>query len=199
MLTVLTYEHLDLFLELKKNNPGQWKLGIAFEQTVDNSRFFLERLVSEKAFSVGWIEDGKLLSMSSMHDLDNQTWGWLYYANVAQSYMNFSRNHGLEVINEMFKEAAKRKYSTCVTLVRDDFASITSDAVGKMQKTIASWHDQVPEIKKYHWVDEAKIPANSFSKLFYVSWMMGFRTWPVNLRVRLGFLKQEFRNEILFS
>lgn len=198
MLTKITHDHLDLFLDLKKNNPGQWKLGEEFDRQIDNVAFFKERMCHERAYTLGWIKNDRLLSITSLFEFNtNASWAWLYYGNIKENYTNFSKTHGLEIIQEMFLEASRRKLSSCVMLVRDNFPSITSDAVGSMKKKIESWHDQVPEIKKYHWVDECKIPADSEAKYEYIKWLMGYKTYPINLRVRLGIIKQEYRQEIL--
>jgi hypothetical protein len=198
MLTRLTSQHLDLFLELKDNNPGQWKLGLEYDNRIDNVLFFNERICHSQAYSIGWIKSGKLLSMTTLFQTPHApTWFWLYYANIKMTYTNFNTTHGLEIINEMFLEAIKRKLSSCIYLARDNFPSFTSDATGKMKNKIASWHNQVPEIKKYHWVDEYKILANTNPPYEYMRWLMGYQTWPLDLRIRAGTLKQEYRKEIL--
>lgn len=199
MITRLTIDHLDLFLELKENNPGQWKLGSDFDKTIDNERFFKERLCSENAYTIGCIENGKLLSITSLYEFTaSAAWVWLYYCNTASNYLNFSKNQGLVLINEMFLEASRRKLPTCFILVREGFPSITSDAVGRMKDKIASWHDQVPELKKYYWVDEAKLKAGTKPKYQFLQWLIG-DVCPVDLRLRMGIVKQEYRKEILFS
>lgn len=200
MITRLTLEHLDLFLELKKNNPGQWRLGSNFDNIVDNVNFFKERLCNEKAYTIGWVEDNKLLSITTLYEFNaNSSWSWLYYCNLKSNYYNSSNNHGLILANEMFLEASRRKLSMCFMLVRDDWPFIASDAIGSMKKQLEKWFDQIPEIRKYHWVDEARIPANTESNYEYIRWMCGYKSWPLDLRLRLGVLKQEYRKEILFT
>lgn len=200
MITQITLKHLDLFLELKENNAGQWKLGAEVDKIFDNEVFFKDRVCAENAYTLGWIENGKLLSITTLYQfLPNAAWTWLYYCQIKTKYMNFSKTHGLEIINEMFIEANRRKLSTCYILVKEDFPTITSDAVGNMKKKIYSWHDQVPEIKKYYWVDEDKIPAGTQSQYEYIKWMCNYHAWPTDLRLRMGILKQEFRQDILFS
>lgn len=200
MLTKLTPAHLPLFLELKKNNPGQWKLGIEFEKLVDHTDLYLNRMCSTRAYTVGWIENNKLMSMSSMWEAEGvPAWAWLYYCNVKINYNNLINTHAVEVMSEMFKESFRRKLSTCYIMVRGNSPSIYSDAKGRMKDKIEEWHEYVPEFKKFHWVDEEKIKPGEQSKYEHVRWMAGGRAWPIELRLRQGTLKQEFREEILFS
>lgn len=200
MLTQLTPDHLPLFLELKENNPGQWKMGIEYEKLVDHTDFYINRLCSERAYTVGWIENDKLISMSSMweHKAD-AAWVWLYYCNVKVNYNNLINTHAPEVMSKMFKESFRRKLSTCFIMVRGNSPSILSNAKGRMKDKIEEWHEYVPEFKRFHWVDEAKIMPGQESKYDHIRWMAGYRAWPMELRLRKGILKQEFREEILFS
>jgi len=200
MLTQLSTDHLPLFLELKKDNPGQWKLGVEFEKSIDHTTFYLDRLCNKNAYTVGWIENNKLISMSSLWEYGaDPAWVWLYYCNIKVNYNNLVNTHAPEVMGEMFKESFRRKLSTCYLMVRGDSPSIYSDAKGRMKDKIEEWHDYIPEFKKFHWVDEAKIMANTESKYDHIRWMAGYQPWPIELRLRKGILKQEFREEILFS
>ena len=203
MLTRLTPEHLSLFLELKENNPGQWKLGIEFDKIFSPADLYLQRICAPLAYTVGWIENNKLVSMSTMWTITGgggiPSWIWLYYCNAKVNYNNLVNTHAPEVMSEMFKESFRQKLSTCYLLVRGNSPSIYSDAKGRMKDKIEEWHEYVPELKKFHWVDEEKIKPNEKSKYESVNWMSAGRAWPIELRLRKGILKQEFREEILFS
>lgn len=197
MITLITEKHLQLFLDLKKNNPGQWKLGAVFNEAIDDETFF-KRLISENFFTLGYVVDNKLLSITTLYEFSQTaSWSWFYYCQVKSNYANFNKTQGLNLVNQMFLEGIKRKLTSCLILVRNDWPLITSDAVGSMKKQIKKYHDQVPEIKKYHWADEAIIPANSEPKYEYQKFLCGYKSWPIDLRLRLGVLKQEFRDEIL--
>jgi hypothetical protein len=194
MLTRLTIEHLPLFLELKKNNPGQWKLGEKFFPQWRNEVFYRSTLIAENTYTLGWIENGSLLSVTSLLEYSNNpSWCWLYYGARKQSYTNFQKVGGNIIINEMFAEARRRNLLSCIMLVRDNFPTITSEAIGKMKDKITEWHNLMPEILKYNWVDELKIPAGTESRYEYIRTLMWNRSWPVDLRVRLGYLKPEYR------
>lgn len=194
MLTVLTIEHLPLFLELKENNPGQWKLDEKFFPLSQQADFFIDTLCSNNSYTIGWIQHNQLLSVTSLYQYaDTPSWCWMYYAVTQGNYKNFQKVGGDIIINEMFVEASRRNLSTCVMLVRDNFPTIISEAVGKMKDKITSWHNLIPEIKKYEWVDELKIPAGTTAKYPYVNNLMFNQTWPIDLRLRLGYLKQEHR------
>jgi hypothetical protein len=201
MLTKLTPAHLPLFLELKKDNPGQWKLGSMFDEVFPPADFYIYRLCAPQAYTVGWIENNKLVSMSSMWTVNEgiPAWIWLYYCNVKVNYNNLINTHAPEVMSAMFKESFRQKLATCFMMVRGDSPSILSDAKGRMKDKIEEWHEYVPELKKFHWIDEEKIKANEESKYESVRWMAAGRAWPIDLRLRKGILKQEFREEILFS
>jgi hypothetical protein len=200
MLTRLTPAHLPLFLELKKDNPGQWKLGSLFDEIFPPADFYIYRLCDPYTYTVGYIENNKLISMSSMLEAEGtSSWVWLYYCNIKVNYNNLINTHAPEVMSEMFQESFRRKLSTCYMMVRGNSPSIYSDAKGRMKDKIEEWHEYVPEFKKFHWVDEERIKSGEQSKNANVRWMAADRAWPIELRLRQGTLKQEFREEILFS
>lgn len=196
MLTQLTLDHLDLFLEFRKFCPATWKL----DSVANNSEqilidYFTKVLCSERSYTIGWIDNHKLLAVCSLVQINTRVWIWEYFSTIGQSYFSNSLECKFTVINNMFEEALRRKLATCIFLCRDNFPSITSDAKGRMKLEIAAWHDKVPEIKKYHWLDEYRIPANTRPTDNEVFFLMGSRTHPINLRVRIGHLKQEYRDD----
>jgi hypothetical protein len=196
MLTQLNLDHLDLYLDFKKHAPPTWKLSsFSDHSTQPVIDYYTDILCKEKNYTIGWIENNKLLAVSCLFHVNPRVWVWEYFSTVAQNYFSNSLECKFTVINDMFEEALHRKYGTCVFLCRDNFPSITSDAKGKMKLAIASWHDKVPEIKKYHWLDEYRIPANTTPTDKNIFFLMGSRTHPINLRVRVGYLKQEYRDD----
>ena len=42
MITVLKPEHLELFIELKREVPGSWKLGQVYDEIVDPQRLLFK-------------------------------------------------------------------------------------------------------------------------------------------------------------
>lgn len=196
MLTKLTNEHLDLFLNFKKHAPSTWKLNRLHEKdTPTLVDYYTKILCRHNNYTVGWIENNQLLALSCLVHVNPRVWVWEYFSTVTQNYFSNSLECKFTVINNMFEEAFKRKYGSCVFLCRDNFPSITSDAKGRMRDTIAAWHDKVPEIKKYHWVDEYRIPANTQPSDQDIFVLMGQRTHEITLRVRVGYLKQEYRDD----
>ena len=189
MLTQITSDHLNLFLELKNNNPGQWKMGHDFTKEVDPTYFFNEALIHPKFYTVGWIEDNKLLSIASMFEFTHMAaWTIYYISNVKTEYNSLTKTHSGECLSELIQESLRRKLTTSFSLVREKFP--TTDY--KMQK---KWIDATPELDYYYWVDECKIPANTLPKYDYIKWIMNHRPWPVDLKVRMGMLKKEYREQ----
>ena len=201
MLTKLTHDHTDLFLELKANNPGQWKMGINFETNNSPEEYYKEVLCHAHAYTVGWIEDGKLLSIGTLMEVQQApSWHLLYYSNIKTHYSNFEKTKGNLVYSELFKESFRRKLGTCLVFTRDDYFTIGSNATaGRMKEKVNSYHDMIPEIKMFTWVDEACIAPNTEPKYEYQRWLMGYKTYPFGFRLRLGTLNQEYRSQLLFS
>lgn len=201
MLTRLTLVHLDLFLELKANNPGQWKMGSAFEHNNDPAEYYQNVLCNENAYTIGYIEGNRLLSIGSMMEIKQApSWHLLYYSNIKTAYSNFEKTKGNLVYSELFKESFRRKLGTCLAFTRDDHFTIESNATGRLKEKVHKLHyDMIPELKMFMWVDEACIPPNSIPKYEYQQWLMGYKTYPFGFRIRLGILKQEHRQQILFS
>ena len=200
MLIKLTEDHLDLFLELKRTNPGQWKMGKEYEAIVPPHKFFLNGMCNDHAYSVGWLEDGKLLSVGTL--LEDPTWpAWnlFYLGTIKTRYRVFDETKLHQVMSELFQESFRRKLSSCLNLTREDFPLVTSNATGRMREKIHKYHTMVPEILMYDWVDEYNIPANTTPKYEFMHRLMSYRTWPFDLKFRRGTLKQEFRKEILFT
>lgn len=191
MLTRITPEHLPLFLELKENNPGQWKMGNDFTKEVDPAHFFNEALIHPKFYTVGYIENNKLLSIASLFEYSHMAaWTIYYISSVKTEYNSLTKRHLGECLSELVQESLRRKLTTCYSLVREKFP--TTDY--KMQR---KWIEATPELDYYHWVDECKIPANTTPKYEYIRWIMNYRTWPVDLKLRMGMLKKEYRDTLL--
>ena len=90
MLTVLNHSHLDLFLNLKKDNPGQWRLGKEFDNIYDPKDFYFDMLMNKQSYTIGWIEDNRLLSIASLfEDTVSPTWCFMYFTN-RKIYILFS-------------------------------------------------------------------------------------------------------------
>jgi hypothetical protein len=200
MLIKLTQDHLDLFLELKKDNPGQWKMGKEYEKIVPPEHFFLNVMCGEYAYSVGWLEDNKLLSVGTLQEAyDWPAWHMLYLSTIKTKYQVFQETKLHLVMSELFQESFRRKLSSCINFTRDDFPLVTSNATGRMREKIHEYHTMIPEILMYDWVDEYDIPANTTPKYEFMNHLMAYQQWPFDLKIRRGYLKQEFRKEILFT
>ena len=199
MLTKLTIDQIDLFLELKANNPGQWKMGSAFDHTNDPAEYYKNVLCNENAYTTGYIEENRLLSIGSMMEIKQApSWHLLYYSNIKTNYNNFEKTKGNLVYSELFKESFRRKLSSCLIFTRDDHFTIESNATGRLKEKVLNHHNMIPEIKMFTWVDEACIAPNTIPKYEYQHWLMGYKTYPFGFRIRLGTLKQEHRQQILF-
>jgi hypothetical protein len=201
MLTVLDQSHLDLFVELKKNNPGQWKFGENFDNDYDPKDFYSTVLMHKQAYTVGYIENGELISIGSLfEDQSSPSWTLIYYANKKTNY-HISKNMKSHLIySALFQEGFRRKLSSCVIFSRADLPVVYTTASDKMKKRLEdNYYKFIPEIKMFDWVDEYNIPANTMPKYKYMQDMMRHKTWPADLIVRRGYLKQEHRKELVFT
>lgn len=201
MLTILNYTHLDLFLELKKNNPGQWKLGTYFDEMYDPKELYSNLLTHYLAYTVGWIEDNELKSVATLfEDPNSPSWSFFYYANQKTSYWNYKKIGGSVLFSELFQESFRRKLTSCSILTRQDFKTVHSQTSDRMKKRLEnSYYEMTPEIKMFDWVDEAIIPANTTPRYSYMQWLMVQRTWPIDFVLRRGYLKQEYRKDIIYT
>lgn len=196
MLTILNPSHIDLCLDLAKNNPGLHKLGLSFNEIVSPEEFYLSKLTNN--YTVGWIEDNQLLSIASMR-IQEWTWIWDFYGCIKLPYTNWGKTKGHLVLSELFQESLRRKLPTVIYGCRDNFPTILSDATGNLKKKILSWQALIPEISYYHWVDEAKIPAGTSPKFAWQAYVIGGNTAPIDFRIRAGILKQEYREKYIFN
>jgi hypothetical protein len=201
MLTILNHTHLDLFLDLKKNNPGQWKMGAVFDEIYSPSEFFENILTHNQAYTVGWVEDNELKSIATLfEDTNSPSWSFLYYANQKMPFWNYSKIKGNVLFSELFQESFRRKLTSCVILTRKDFKTAHSQTSERMKKRLdTSYYQMTPEIKMFDWVDEAIIPANTTPKYQYMQWLITNRTWPIDFVLRRGYLKQEYRTDIIYT
>lgn len=197
MLTVLNHSHLDLFLDLKKNNPGQWRLGEEFDNIYDPKDFYANMLMNKQSYTIGWIENDSLLSIASLYeDILSPTWCFMYFTNRKTEFWNYSKVKGDILFSELFQEGFRRKLTSCVILTRRDFKPIHSQTSDRMKKRLEKTvHIQTPEIQLFHWVDEAIIPSDSVPKYLFMQQMLLNRKWPFDFVLRRGILKQEFRIE----
>lgn len=195
MLTLLKISHMDQCLELWENNPGLWKLKKEYEDYVEPFDFFYPILTN--SFAIGWIENNKLLSMASMFywpDSDSATWA--FYGNVKTNYVNWEKTKGHLVLSAMFKEAIKMRKTSITYLSYKDFPAMTVNPNIRMLSKLEQWYsEKIPEINYYHWVDEAIIPANTLPQHTWQKFIMLKMKWPIDLRIRAGVMKQEFREK----
>lgn len=204
MLTVINETHLELFVDLKKNNPGLWGLDENYEQNLKSDIFFKNVLLASNAYTVGWIEDDKLMSIaSSRENLGWSDWVFNYYSSRKTNIYNYENTKANLVISELFHESLRRKLTSCVMVSRADyqiagsgsnFNSISNSQMSSRAKErIAKMtHRQLPIITQFNWVDECFIPANTLSK--YYGELFFYRTWPFDLMIRRAYLKQEHRD-----
>jgi hypothetical protein len=197
MLTVLNHSHLDLFLDLKKNNPGQWRMGEEFDKLYDPKDFYFNMLMNKQSYTIGWIEDNSLSSIASLYeDPASPAWCFLYFTNRKTTFWDYNKVKGDILFSELFQEGFRRKLTSCIILTRRDFKPIHSQTSDRMKKRLEKTvHVQTPEIQLFHWVDEAIIPANTSPKYPFMQQLLLNRTWPFDFVLRRGILKQEFRQE----
>ena len=55
----------------------------------------------------------------------------------------------------------------------------------------------MPELEYYNFYTETIIPSNTVPKYDYQHWLMGYKTWPVDLKIESAILKQEYRDKFL--
>ena len=191
---------MDLFLELKKDNPGQWKLGSVFDDMYNPKELYSNLLMHYLAYTVGWIEDNELKSVATLfEDPGSPSWSFFYYANRKTPFWNYDKIKGNVLFSELFQESFRRNLTSCSILTRKDFKTVHSQTSDRMKKRLEDrYYNMTPEIKMFDWVDEAIIPANTKPKYQYMQWLMVNKTWPIDFVVRRGFLKQEYRKDIIY-
>jgi hypothetical protein len=194
MLTILNSSHLDLCLDLAKNNPGLHKLGNEFYKIITPTDFFNRILTND--YTVGWIENNQLLSISSMR-LDGWHWIWDFYGCIKLPYTDWNATKGHLVISNTFQESLKLKLGAVFYTCRDNFPTISSDASGSLKKKLLGWQELIPETTYYHWVDAAKIPTGYVPMYDWQQRIIGDLSVPVPRRLRLGILKQEYREKYI--
>lgn len=204
MLTILNETHIELFVDLKRNNPGLWGLDENYEAGLKPDIFFKNVLLGPDRFTVGWIEDDKLLSIASLKEnLGWSDWVFNYYSSRKTNIFNYENTKANLVISELFHESLRRKLTACLMISRADYqisgsgSNFNSVANNQMssrakERIARMTHRQLPIITQFTWVDECYIPANTISK--YYSELFFNRTWPFDLMVRRAYLKQEYRD-----
>jgi hypothetical protein len=208
MLTILNDTHLELFLDLKKDNPGMWRMNESINDVMDPKLFFKKILLNTQSYTVGWIENKKLLSVASMwEDVDSPTWVFNYYCSRKTNFFNYKNTNSNLVISELFHESLRRKLTSCIMITRTDYqiAGSGSNFVGNTNKQMSlrakekiakMTQSQLPIINQYDWVDEFFVPANTLSKYFTILFFN--KTWSFDLVVRRAFLKQEYRKDLVY-
>jgi hypothetical protein len=193
MITVLKPEHLELFLELKREVPGSWKLGKVYDEIVNPKDYYLKTLMHEQYYTVGYIEDGKLISIASMIEFsDTPSWCLMYLCSKNTGYNTLVESKSNLLISELFEESLRRKLVAVIWMVRDKFPSFNSVMVRRWQKV-------VPQVDYYHWYRDSTIPANTKPKYSYQDWLMSYKQWPVDLKIDCLVLKQEYREKFIYE
>jgi hypothetical protein len=191
MITVLKPEHLELFLELKREVPGQWKLGPAYDEIVNPKDFYTKTLMHNQYYTIGNIENGKLISISSMIEFsDTPTWCFMYHCAINTGYNTLVDTKSHLLISELFEESLRRKLPSGICMVRSNFPTYNASMFRK-------WRKLVPQLEYYNCYTEAIIPANTIAKYSFQNWLMAYKKWPVDLKIDSAVLKQEYREQFL--
>ena len=191
MITVLKPEHLELFIELKREVPGSWKLGPAYDEIVNPKDYYLGTLMHKQYYTVGNIENGKLVSIASMIEFnDTPAWCLMYMCAVNTGFKTLTETRSHELISELFEESLRRKLPSGICLVRANFPTFNYSMFRK-------WRKLVPQLEYYNCYTEAIIPANTTPKYSYQDWLMLYKKWPVDLKIDSVVLKQEYREQFL--
>ena len=191
MITILKPEHLELFLELKREVPGTWKLGPAYDEVVDPEYLYLKILMNQQYYTIGYIENGKLISIASMLEFkDTPTWCLIYICALNTGYKTLTETKTHELVSELFDESLRRKLPSGICMVRANFPTYNSSMFRK-------WRKLIPQLEYYNCYTETIIPANTTPKYYYQDWMMTHKQWPVDLKIDSAILKQEYREQFL--
>lgn len=191
MITVLKPEHLDLFLELKREVPGQWKLGPAYDEIINPKDYYLGTLMHEQYYTVGNIENEKLVSIAAMIEFnDTPAWCLMYMCAINTGFKTLTETRSHELVSELFEESLRRKLPSGICLVRANFPTYNYSMFKK-------WRKLVPQLEYYNCYTEAIIPANTTPKYSYQDWLMLYKKWPVDLKIDSVVLKQEYREQFL--
>ena len=191
MITVLTPEHLDLFLELKKQVPGQWKLGPAYDDIIDPKNYYLGTLMHNQYYTIGNIENDKLVSIVSMIEFTNTaSWCFMYMCALNLGFNTLVETKTHLLMSELFDESLRRKLPVGIALFRSNFPTHNYSMIRR-------WSKLIPQVDYYNYYTEALIPANTKPKYDYQNWLMCNKTWPVDLKIESVVLKQEYRDQFL--
>lgn len=199
MLTLLEISHMDQCLELWENNPGLWKLKTDYEDYIEPYDFFYPILTN--SFALGWIENNKILSMCSMYYWpDSDSAHWAFYGNIKTSYINWGKTKGNLVLSAMFQESIRMKKTSISYLSYKNFPAMKTNSNIRMRNKLEHWYSEnIPEVNYYHWVDEAVIPANTLPELTWQKFVSLKIKWPIDLKIRAGVLKQEYREKFFYE
>lgn len=100
----------------------------------------------------------------------------------------------VEIMNELFNEAKRRKLVQMYYIMRNDFGINIDHQEGKMKEKILEWRKKIPGWDEHELADEYVIPANTLPPYEYQKAIIGHRTYDVDLVIRSGFLKQQYRS-----
>jgi hypothetical protein len=191
MITVLKPEHLELFLELKREVPGQWKLGPTYDEKIDPKQYYLGTLMHHQYYTIGIIENDRLISIASMIEFENTpAWALMYLCAVNTGYNTLMDTKTHLLLSELFDESLRRKLPSGICLVRANFPTFNSSMFRK-------WRKLIPQLEYFNCYTEAIIPANTTPKYSYQDWLMFYKKWPVDLKIDSVVLKQEYRDQFL--
>lgn len=198
MITVLNQDHYNECLDLLKNNPGSFKLGVNFyNQNMsidDHARSLLDN--TNKKYTVGWIEDGKILSLVSITEMSVSPSFFLYfYISKKTNFWKFKTNQSHLLWSNAINEALNRKLTTFFYSCRANSPHLWMDRDDKLSEKMSQEYKLCAELDYFYWTTECLIPENTIPKYDYQKYFIGNRTHPCDVVIRRGTLKQEYRKQ----
>lgn len=185
----LTFEDHSQLVDLMRKNPTLMKIeDEEYEETIiQRAGFFLK---DPHFFNIGCFDDGRLVSTINFYESDQApTWTIVQCTrDLPGTFCSFPEERTM--LSNMFQAAEKRNLTRFYICFNSKMPIMMNRSrVGS--RLLSRW---IPEIAKYEIADDTVIPAGTMPKYGYQKTMIG-RPWPVDLIIRVGFLKNEYRRK----
>lgn len=183
----LNFNDHSQLVSLMKTNPTLMKVEDEdyYDTITQRAGFFLK---DPHFYNIGCFRDDQLVSTINFYESDDApTW------TIVQCTRNLpgafcSHSEEAEMLRQMFEEAESRELTRFYICFNSKMPMmINRSRVGA--KLLSKW---IPAINKYVIADDTFIPAGTMPKYRYQQLMLG-RPWPIDLIIRVGFLKNEYR------
>lgn len=206
---MLTYRTLDiddadLAIDIMKSRPDVFMGNTDDQFKNEMIESIPTSLIDPLCFNLGLFEDGNLIGFGLFKEMTTQpAWVWGHWVTSQRNQKHLASTQTFYLLNDMmnvlFEEMEGRglyRFYTAYQFNGENKSDLRSmgatdrvvDFIHRYQKNYNTKYNF--RVTKYKFFTDCVIPANTLPKYAYQQALIGDRTWPLDIGIRLGVYDQ---------